>query len=288
MSRIAYVNGRYLPHHAAEVHIEDRGYQFADGVYEVAAASGGRLVDGAAHFDRLERSLGELDMAMPMSRAALRLVVGETLRRNAVRDGIVYLQVTRGVAPRNHGFPKNVRPALVVTARRLRLPSDAESVPGIKVISQPDIRWGRCDIKSIALLPNVLAMQRALEADAFESWMIDGKGYVTEASSANAWIVDRDGRVTTRPKSNAILGGITRESVIRLAEGAGIELVERPFTIDEARAAREAFITSTTSFVKPVVQIDESVIGNGEPGAITRRLLGLYLAYARNEPEACV
>jgi D-alanine transaminase len=287
MSRIAYVNGRYVPHMAAQVHIEDRGYQFADGVYEVAAVFNGRLVDAEPHLDRLERSLGELDMVMPMARSALSVVINETVRRNGVGDGIVYLQVTRGVARRNHPFPDGVRPALVVTSRRMAFPRDPEALTGGKVISAPDIRWKRCDIKSISLLPNVLAKQQAVAAGAQEAWMVDGDGFVTEGSATNAWILDREGALVTRPKSDAILGGITRETLLRLARGAGMKVVERPFTVDEAKAAREAFFTSTTNFVKPVTEIDDAVIGNGVPGETSRRLLGLYLAYARGEIAAC-
>jgi len=287
MPRQAYVNGRYVPHRAAAVHIEDRGYQFADGVYEVVAVAGGALVDGGPHLDRLERSLGELQIDMPMARRALEIVMNETIRRNRVRDGMVYLQVTRGVAPRNHPFPTGTRPALVVAAKRVTFMTDPETVKGAKAVSIRDIRWGRCDIKSIALLPNVLAKQHALSEDAYEAFMVDDEGYVTEGSSTNAWIMDRDGRLVTRPTSNAILGGITRQTLIRLAREDGIEVVERRFTIDEVKAAREAFISSTTNFVKPITQIDDTVIGNGEPGETSRRLLGRYLAYMRDGADAC-
>ncbi len=286
MSRIAYVNGRYVAHREACVHVEDRGYQFADGAYEVIAVVDGRLVDARPHYERLARSLNEIAAPMPMSRAALEAVVAETVRRNRIRDGIVYIQVTRGVARRNHAFPARVRPALVVTARRMAFPADAEAVAGVKVVTAPDIRWARCDIKSIALLPNVLAKQRAAEAGAFEAWFVDeATGLVTEASSSNAWIVDAHGRLVTRPKGNEILGGITRATVLRLAREAGIAVEERAFTIDEARAAREAFTTSTTTFVKPVIQIDDTPIGNGAPGETTRRLLALYIAYARRSGD---
>ncbi len=287
MSRIAYVNGRYLPHRAASVHIEDRGYQFADGVYEVIAVFGGALVDGEPHFERLERSLSELDMAMPMARGPLGVVIGETIRRNGVDDGIVYLQVTRGVARRDHAFPRGARPSLVVTARRMGFPDDADAVAGAEVITVPDIRWGRCDIKSVSLLPNVLAKQRAIDAGAYETWMVDGEGFITEGSATNAWILDGDGRAVTRPLDNAILGGITRQRVIRLAADAGIGVIERRFTVAEAKAAREAFLTSTTNLIRPVTQIDGTVIGNGAPGECSRRLLGLYLAYARDGKKAC-
>ena len=287
MSRVAYVNGRYVPHGAAQVHIEDRGYQFADGVYEVVAVASGALVDGGPHLDRLERSLGELEIDMPMARRPLEIVMSETVRRNRVRDGMVYLQVTRGVAPRNHPFPAAARPALVVTAKRVTFMSDPETVKGSKAVGLRDIRWERCDVKSIALLPNVLAKQHALSEGAYESLMVDDEGHVTEGSSTNAWIMDRDGRLVTRPTSNAILGGITRLTLIRLARENGIDVVERPFTLEEAKEAREVFISSTTNFVKPITQIDDKVIGNGEPGETSRRLLGLYLAYMRNGALAC-
>ncbi len=287
MSRVAYVNGRYVPHGAAQVHIEDRGYQFSDGVYEVVAVAGGALVDGGPHLDRLERSLRELEIDMPMARRPLEIVVNETVRRNRVHDGMVYLQVTRGVAPRNHPFPAATRPALVVTAKRVTFMTDPETVKGSKAVSIRDIRWERCDVKSIALLPNVLAKQHALSEGAYESLMVDDAGHVTEGSSTNAWIMDGDGRLVTRPTSNAILGGITRLTLIRLARENGIDVVERPFTVEEAKAAREVFITSTTNFVKPITQIDDKVIGNGEPGETSRRLLGLYLAHMRNGTRAC-
>ncbi len=287
MSRVAYVNGRYVPHGAAQVHIEDRGYQFSDGVYEVVAVAGGALVDGGPHLDRLERSLCELEIDMPMARRPLEIVMNETVRRNRVHDGMVYLQVTRGVAPRNHPFPAATRPALVVTAKRVTFMTDPETVKGSKAVSIRDIRWERCDVKSIALLPNVLAKQHALSEGAYESLMVDDAGHVTEGSSTNAWIMDGDGRLVTRPTSNAILGGITRLTLIRLARENGIDVVERPFTVEEAKAAREVFITSTTNFVKPITQIDDKVIGNGEPGETSRRLLGLYLAHMRNGTRAC-
>ncbi len=286
MSRIAYVNGRYVPHGEAAVHIEDRGYQFADGVYEVTAVVNGKLVDNEGHMVRLERSLGELQIDMPMSRAALEVVFNETVRRNGVRFGMVYMQITRGVAKRNHLFPENVRPALVVTSKRAPLLLDPDAVPGGRAVTMPDIRWGRCDIKTVALLPNVLAKQKALDAGAYEAWMVDQDGFVTEGTSTNAWILDRDGRLITRPLSNNILGGITRQTMLRLARENDIEVIERPFSVEEAKAAREAFITSTTNFLKPITQIDDAVIGNGEPGETSRRMLGLYAAYCREATAA--
>lgn len=281
MSRVAYVNGRYLPHGEAAVHIEDRGYQFADGVYEVVAVSAGRLIDQDWHMRRLRRSLDELSIAMPMPEKALDFIMRETARRNRVRDGIVYLQVSRGVARRDHGFPpSSVRPAVVVTARRGKPPSQEVTQTGVAVISVPDIRWSRCDIKSVSLLPNVLAKQAAREAGAYEAWQVDNEGYVTEGSSTNAWIVDSEGRLITRPAEDAILNGITRQRLIELARGQGMEVVERPFTLEEAKRAREAFITSTTSYVLPIVQIDDVVIGNGRPGSRTLELRDSYDAYS--------
>ena len=276
MSRVAYVNGQYVPHGAAFVHVEDRGYQFADGVYEVVAVVGGRLIDEDAHLDRLERSLTEINVAAPMSRRALGTVLRETVRRNRVRRGIVYLQVSRGVAPRDHPFPRHpARPSVVATARSIARLAPEAHPDGVRVISVPDIRWARCDIKSIALLPNVLAKQAAIESGAYEAWQVDREGAVTEGASTNAWIVDAGRRLVTRPLADAILGGVTRKVVLELACGEGLEFDERPFTVAEAKAAPEAFLTSTTSFVLPVVTIDDSRIGDGTPGPVTRRLQAL-------------
>jgi D-alanine transaminase len=280
MSRIAYVNGRYLPHGAASVHIEDRGYQFADGVYEVIAVRDGVLIDGAWHMERLQRSLSELQIGMPMSVAALNVVLRETARRNRFREGIVYLQISRGVARRDHPFPSaDTRPALVVTARRTP-PLAAKIIDaGVSVISQPDIRWDRCDIKSISLLPNVLVKQAARAKGAFEAWQVDGDGLVTEGASTNAWIINGDGHLITRPVENAILNGITRRRLLALAKRQGITVEERPFSLAEAKSSREAFLTSTTAFVLPVVRIDETVLGNGRPGSRTLTLRQLYMDF---------
>lgn len=282
MSRFAYVNGRYLAHADASVHIEDRGYQFADGVYEVIAVVDGRLIDNDWHIERLAYSLRELDMDMPMSAAALEVVMAETVRRNGVRNGIVYLQVSRGVARRDHVFPKRpVRPAVVVTARRTA-PTPASVVEdGVRVITTSDLRWRRCDIKSISLLPNVLVKQSARAAGAYEAWQVDDQGYVTEGGSTNAWIVRMDGTVVTRPVGHEILNGITRRRLLQLMQDSGIRVEERPFSVDEAKAAKEAFLTSTTSFVCPVVQIDDAVVGNGKPGSTTLDLRGLYMDFTR-------
>lgn len=274
MPRIAYVNGRYMPHRQAEVHIEDRGYQFADGVYEVCEVLAGKLVDERLHLDRLERSLSELRIAWPMHRASLGVVLREVVARNGVVDGIVYLQITRGVAPRDHAFPgAGVQPALVVTARSMPMAArDERAAKGVSVVSVPDNRWGRVDIKTIGLLPNVLARQAAREAGAYEAWFVDAHGNVTEGSSTNAWIVSRDGQLLTRPADHAILRGVTRTVIIKVAANAGMPVVERAFSLQEARDAREAFLTSATSAVTPVISLDGQPIGDGRPGPLSLRL----------------
>jgi D-alanine transaminase len=274
MSRIAYVNGRYLPHAQAAVSIEDRGYQFADGVYEVCEVRGGRLVDEPRHMARLDRSLRELRMARPMSAKALSHVLRETVRRNRVHDGIVYVQVTRGVAPRDFPFPAAGTPSsLVVTSRsfdRARLEKQAEQ--GIDVVTVPDIRWQRVDIKSVALLPNVLAKQAARDKGAREAWMVDAQGRITEGASSNAWIVTRDGVLVTPALDTGILPGITRSVVMDELKAQGLKVEERAFTVEEAYAAREAFVTSASQIVMPVVSIDGRPVGNGAPGLITSGL----------------
>lgn len=278
MSRVAYVNGRYVPHAEAGVHIEDRGYQFADGVYEVIALIGGKFLDEEGHHDRLERSLRELRIPQPMDRRALSHVLRETVRQNRLTSGIVYIQVTRGVARRDHPFPADVPPSLVVTARRIKGPSSQAVEQGVPVITAPDIRWRRRDIKSISLLPNVLAKQAAREGKAYEAWLVGETGVVHEGSSTNAWIVTRDGVLVTHPEGPEILNGITRLGVLGAARKLGIAVELRPFTVEEAKNAKEAFISSTTSHVIPVVSIDGQPVGNGHPGEITRALLAGYLA----------
>jgi D-alanine transaminase len=274
LSRIAYVNGRYLPHGAAQVHIEDRGYQFADGVYEVCEVRGGHLIDERLHMARLTRSLAELRIAMPMPLNALGVVLRETARRNRVRDGIVYLQITRGVARRDHAFPiLGTKPAIVVTARSHDSAKNEKSAEeGIAVITVPENRWARVDIKSVALLPNVLAKQAAREAGAKEAWFVDQDGTVTEGSSTNAWIVTREGKVVTRPADHGILRGITRTVLLGVVAEQGLALEERPFTVEEAHAAREAFVTSASQIVMPVTSIDGRPVGNGAPGLVSTAL----------------
>jgi D-alanine transaminase len=282
MSRIAYVNGRYLPMHDAMVHIEDRGYQFGDGVYEVCEVRGGRLIDARRHLARLERSLDALRIRAPMSPNALGVVLRETVARNRIGYGIVYLQVTRGVARRDHAFPApEVPPSLVVTARPLnRTRNEALAAKGIAVVSVPDNRWGRVDIKTIGLLPNVLARQAAIEQGARDAWFVDKDGAVTEAASANAWIVTDAGALVTRQADHAILRGITRTVLFDVIKAQGLRIDERSFTLDEAFAAREAFVTSATQIVLPVVQIDGRAVGDGKPGPVAIALRREFHRYA--------
>lgn len=278
MPKISYVNGQYVNHLYASVHIEDRGYQFSDGIYEVIAIENHTLIDGEGHLARLERSLRELCIPMPMPRAAMECIIRELLRRNRRRDGCIYIQVTRGVAKRDHPFPKQVEPSLVMTLSPPKKPSAALKKTGVEVISCPDIRWGRRDIKSISLLPNVLAKQKAVEAGVKEAWLVDEKGYVTEGASTNTYIV-KDNVIITHPANERILGGITRDTVLKLARQNGMKVEERPFTLEEAKSATEAFITSTTMAVMPVIKIDDKVIGNGHPRETAQTLMSLYEAY---------
>ncbi len=282
MSRIAYVNGRYLPLAHASVNVEDRGYQLSDGVYEVCEVRGGLLVDERRHLARLERSLHEIAMAPPMTRAALGIVLRETVRRNRVRDGFVYLQVSRGVARRDHAFPtKAVAPGVVVTARSVDpAVTEKTATEGIAVVTMPDERWARVDIKSISLLPNVLGKQAAREQGAREAWFVDSAGRVTEGASSNAWIVSRDGKLVTRALGHDILQGITRTVVLDAIKAQGLQVEERAFTVEEAHGAREAFVTSATQAVMPVVSIDGRPVGNGAPGLIASALRRDYYNFA--------
>ena len=280
MSRIAYVNGRYLPHARAKVSIEDRGLQFADGVYEVCEVRGGLLVDERRHMARLARSLKELRIAAPMTPAALAIVMRETIRRNRVTDGIVYVQVTRGAAKRDFPFPPDIKPTVIVTARRNDIAKlERLASEGVAVVTVPDIRWGRVDVKSVALLPNVLAKQAAREQGAREAWLVDGEGRVTEGASSNAWIVAKDGTLVTRALGPDILPGITRSVVIDMIKAQGLAFEERAFTVAEAYGAREAFITSASQTVLPVTSIDGRPVGNGTPGPVAK---GLRRGYPRH------
>ncbi|NIJ42771.1 D-alanine transaminase [Parvibaculum indicum] len=276
MSHIAYVNGRYLPHREAAVHIEDRGFQFADGVYEVCGIRDGKLIDETRHLDRLERSLAELRIPMPVARAALDCLLRETIRRNRVRDGIVYLQVTRGVAPRDHAFPDFLRPSIVITAKRSDPAKLEKARTGVAVVTRPDERWARRDIKSVSLLPNILAKQSAREAGAYEALLVDGEGFVTEGSSTNVWLVDAGGRLVTRPLGPEILNGVTRQVLVEAAKAEGIELVERPFTVEEAAKAAEMFLSASSVPVIPVIRLDGKPVGEGKPGPVGARLRAAY------------
>ncbi|WP_135210136.1 D-amino-acid transaminase [Vitreimonas flagellata] len=279
MSQIAYVNGAYVPMRYAAISINDRGFQFGDSIYEVWPVRGGQLRDSDGHFARMRRSLNEIRAPAPMDDRALHLVIKETMRRNKVREGIVYIQVSRGVAPRDHTFPsKPIKPTLIITAKNLdQAGMRKRGAEGVKVITTPEIRWARRDIKSVNLLPNILQRQAAKEAGAFEAWFVDEDGFITEGTSSNAWIVDAQGRLRTRPLSNDILHGVTRASVMRVAQERQMQVIEEPFTLAEAKAAREAFVTGAGSPIFPVIAIDNVPVGEGKPGPVTQALRAAYL-----------
>ncbi|NVJ91054.1 MAG: D-amino-acid transaminase [Methylocystaceae bacterium] len=276
MSRFAYVNGTYARHEEASVHIEDRGFQFADGIYEVIYLYKGRLIDTEAHLDRMERSLREIHMDMPMSRRAMMPIIKELIRRNRLRTGLIYMQVTRGSSKRDFIFPEDTVPTLVITARRGAAFDPNKSLQGMKVMTMEDMRWARCDIKTTALLPASMCKQVALDAGYSDAWLVNKEGFVTEGTSNNAWIVNAEGKLQTRPPSHEILNGITRKSIIELAQKEGIEIVEKPFTVEEAYNAREAFVTSASACVKPVTQIDDKVIANGAVGLTCEKIAKIY------------
>ena len=278
MGRIVYVNGEYLPEEQGKISIFDRGFLFADGVYEVTAVIAGRLVDFDPHMERLERSLAELRMGWPCTKDELRAMHMEMVKRNKLGEGIVYMQVTRGSADRDFKFPKDATPTLVAFTQELKLVDNPNATVGVKVVTIPDIRWARRDIKSVMLLAPVLGKQEAYEKGAHEGWMVED-GFVTEGTSSNAYIV-RDGKVITRGVSNAILAGCTRRALFRLAKDHGVTIEERAFTAEEAYAADEAFLTSASQFVMPIVDIDGQRIGGGQPGPVTRKLRELFLEEA--------
>lgn len=285
MPRIAYVNGRYVAHADAAVHIEDRGYQFADGVYEVCEVARGFIVDMPRHLARLNRSLTELSIGWPVTQGVLPLLLREVVRRNHVANGLVYVQVTRGVASRDFVFPMDTPSSLVITARKAD-PAAAvkRAETGIKVITVPENRWDRVDIKSTGLLPNVLAKQKAKEAGAQEAWFVDTDGNVKEGGSSNAWIVTRDGILVTRPAEHGILRGITRTTMFEVAAKLGLKIEERGFSVAEAKAAREAFISSATTIAMPVVAIDGDPVANGHPGSVTLSLRQAFFDVAEKSP----
>jgi D-alanine transaminase len=286
MSRIAYVNGSYLPQSQASVNIEDRGYQFADGVYEVVHLHAGRFIDEDRHLDRLDRSLRELRLPPPMSRAALRHVLTEVARRNRIREGLLYMQITRGVARRDHAFPSHpISPNVTVTIRRI--PPYPTDVTGwtASAITHPDQRWARCDIKSTGLLPNVLARQAAKEQGAMEAILVDADGMITEGAATSFWIVDQHGVLRTRALDHAILPGCTRDALVALMQDDGITFAESSFSVSDLRSVREAFLTSATSFVKPIVKIDGAPVADGEVGPVTRRLFALFARHVLGGPR---
>jgi D-alanine transaminase len=279
MTRTVFVNGEYLPETEAKVSIFDRGFLFADGVYEVSAVVNGKLVDYAAHMERLGRSLRELRMDWPCTRSELDAMHAELIRRNSLAEGIIYMQVTRGAADRSFNFPKPApKPTLVAFTQAMALVKNPNAATGIKVITTPDLRWARRDIKTVMLLAPALGKQEAYEKSAQEAWMVE-QGFVTEGTSSNAYIV-KNGKVITRGLSNEILAGCTRRALFRLAAEHGVEVVERKFTPEEAYEAEEAFLTSASQFVMPIVEIDGHRIGGGQPGPVVRRLRELFLAEA--------
>lgn len=276
MPRITYVNGRYGPHAEAAVHVEDRGHQFADAVYEVLPVAVGRLCHLDQHLDRLGRSLAALAIAWPVRRRALPVILERVVALNRVRDGLVYIQISRGVAPRNHYFPAHTQPGLVVSAWSHKGASSEQVEKGVNVCTMADQRWKRPDIKTIGLLPNLLARQSAKEAGAYEAWLVDERGFVTEGSSTNAFIVAADGTLRTHPADGAILGGVTRSNVLALAGSLGLDVKDQPFTVADALAAREAFLSGTTVTVLPVTRIDGHSVADGRPGAVSQGLRALY------------
>lgn len=286
MSRVVFVNGEFVPYADAKIPIMDRGFLFADGIYEVAAVIDGRLVDNEAHLARLDRSLGEIRIANPYSASEWTRLEDDLVRRNGLREGLVYMEVTRGVAERDFGFPPaGTAPTIVMFTQEKNILLSPQAETGIKVVTVPDLRWKRRDIKSVALLAQVLAKQAAVEAGVGEAWMVED-GFVTEGSSSTAFIVLPGRTLVTRPLSNAVLPGITRVAVMSLAREASLTVEERLFSVEEALGAEEAFITSASSIVMPVVQIDDTTIGSGRPGPLTQRLRELYLVLARQEPAA--
>ncbi len=279
MGRTVYVNGAYVDEADAKVSIFDRAFLFGDGVYEVTSVIDHELVDADAHVERLDRSLRELGMAWPCTPDELVAMHSELIARNDIDEGVVYMQVTRGEAERDFHFPADTPTSLVAFTQKRGLLDNPKAETGVKVVSMPDIRWQRRDIKSTALLAQVLGKQAAVENDAYEGWMIED-GHVTEGTSSSAYIV-KDGTVITRPLSNAILPGVTRRTIVQLMAETDVTLDERLFTIEEAYAADEAFLTSASTFVLPIVDIDGRLIGGGKPGPVARRLRDIYIQEAR-------
>lgn len=283
MPRVAYVNGSYVPHHQATVHIEDRGFQFADGIYEVVACINGKMTDERGHLDRLERSLDELGIEMPVTRTTMSFIIREMVKRNKLKNANVYIQVTRGVAKRDFPFPADVPSSIILTARNFQFDDNKNVQNGVTAMTVPDIRWKRRDIKTTMLLAQVLAKQEAMDGGAYDAWMVDDEGFVTEASSSNAWIVTKEGKLVTRNASTSILRGVTRTAFEKICSDLQMKIEERPFTPEEAYQAQEAFNTSAVALVVPVIMLDGKKIGTGEPGPIARKLYAEYRAYANGE-----
>ena len=282
MSRISYVNGSYVPHADAKISVDDRGFQFADGVYEVIAIYNRNLIDYHAHLLRLKRSLKELCIEEPISDEALLFVMTRLIRINHILHGKLYLQVTRGIAPRDHQFPLNAKSSLIITVNAVKWPTCRQAKEGVSVVTGSDLRWKRCDIKSVSLLPNVLAKQSAIEVGVDEIWLVNGEGIITEGSASNAWIIDKNGVLVTHPLGHQILSGVTRDTVLKLAQSIKIDIEQRPFTVKDAQQSKEAFYTSSTTLIKPVVSINKNKIGSGSPGRRTCQLIDEYYNFIEN------
>jgi D-alanine transaminase len=282
MSRIVYVNGEYVPDEEAKISIFDRAFLFADGIYEVTAVLDGKLVEYEPHMERLHRSLRELDMAQPISDAELKEMHLQLMTRNNITEGLIYMQITRGVAERDFSYPENAKQTLVAFTQLKELLDPPAAKTGIRIITIPDIRWQRRDIKTTGMLAQAMGKQAAKEAGVNDAWMVED-GYVTEGTSNTAFIVVDENRLITRPLSNAVLPGITRRMILKLAESGAITVEERMFTVDEAKSASEAFHTSASSFVMPIVEIDGAMVGGGQPGPVSRKLREMYISEARKE-----
>jgi D-alanine transaminase len=282
MPRITFVNGHYMQHLHAGIHIEDRGFQFSDGVYEVIAIRNKKLIDIESHLDRLHRSLYELSIPWPTTRRSFCIILREVIQRNRLANGSAYIQITRGRAARDFAYPDGMIPSLIIYARNAPKDTIESVAKGHKVVSKPDIRWKRSDIKTVSLLPAVMAKKAAMVEGAVEAWLVDEDGMVTEGTSSNAWIVTSNKELITRPTDNSILAGITRQTVLNLAKTAGVTFVERAFSLADAKLAKEAFCTSSTALVKPVIEIDNDRIGDGEVGPITKLLIRHYLEHMEN------
>jgi len=284
MSRTIYVNGCYQPYNNALLHVEDRATLFADAVYEVVEVKAGNLVDQDAHLERLERSLNEIKLVTDFALHTIPFIIRESIRRNRVKNGYVYIQVSRGCAQRDFIFPKtNETPATLIIFARSKNPLklDKKSKKGIKVITHPDLRWKRPDIKTTGLLASVLARQTAIEQGAEEAWLYNEDEIITEGAASNAWIVNNKNELITHPANQSILKGITREGVMRLAKELNLKFSERPFSIEEAKEAKEAFITAATNLVMPVTQIDEKTVNDGKSGPISLKLREIFHEFAQ-------